>query len=313
MPEAAIILIAAFLLDFIIGDPVYRFHPVRLIGTLIQNLEARIYNNFEHKMGGFWLWFFTILTTLIVYGLALLILPNWLVNIFALYSSIALHDLLRHAKSVQEPLEVGNLALARQRVQMIVGRNARLLDGFGVARATIESVAESFVDGFLSPLFWFAAGTLMYGVNGGIAFVLIFKATSTLDSMVGYKNTRYMELGTFSAKADDILNFVPARLSIPIITACSYALKLDYKNAWKTALRDRLQHESPNSAHAEATVAGALNLSLGGPTEYDHGVVAKPWLGTGTSAATAKHIEIACELIRYSAVLAVLITIIFCF
>ena len=261
MPEAAIILIAAFLLDFIIGDPVYRFHPVRLIGSLIQKLEARLYNNFEHKMGGIWLWAGTVLVTVLAYGIALILLPNILVNIFALYSCIALHDLLRHAKAVQDPLESENLILARQKVQMIVGRDANLLDNFGVARATIESVAESFVDGFLSPLFWFALGVTFYGVTGGIILVLAFKATSTLDSMVGYKNLRYMEFGTFSAKADDVFNFVPARLSIPLISACAYALKLIIKQLGKSVCAI-VKPLFPNSAHAEATVAGALNLQL---------------------------------------------------
>ncbi|MFC1467498.1 adenosylcobinamide-phosphate synthase CbiB [Verrucomicrobiota bacterium] len=303
MPDAAIILTAAFLLDFTIGDPVYPYHPVRLIGLLVGQLEKQLYDRIPHIWGGVALGLLTVTGTLAAYGILIALLPDWAVNIFLLYSSIALHDLLRHAKAVQQPLANGNVDAARKNVQMIVGRDANLLDAHGTARAAIESVAESFVDGFLSPIFWFTIGTLLFNVNGGVALVLAFKAISTLDSMVGYRNERYRRFGTFSALADDLFNFVPARLSIPLISVCAYALNQNFRDAWRIGWRDRLKHASPNSAHAEATVAGALNIRLGGPTVYAHGTSDKPWLGDGTPAAGADHIEATCSLIRYSSVL----------
>jgi adenosylcobinamide-phosphate synthase len=304
--ESALILAGAFLLDLLIGDPVYRHHPVRLIGRLIEKLEALLYPRFPHILGSALLWLFSIAGTLMVYQILLALLPDALVNMFLLYSSIALQDLLRHAKSVRQPLAAGDLKIARQKVQMIVGRDANRLDAHGIARAAIESVAESFVDGFLSPVFWFVIGTLFFGLNGGMALTLLFKVTSTLDSMVGYRNKRYAQFGTVSARADDVLNFIPARLSIPLIAVGAYALNYAMRAAWKIGWRDRLKHASPNSAHAEAAVAGALQLRLGGPTIYAHGTADKPWLGTGTADALPTHIDAACRLIRVSAVLTIL-------
>lgn len=303
MSNPILIFTAAFLIDFMMGDPVYAYHPVRLIGRMIKKLEQSFYTRLPRFWGGVALWASSVAITLIVYKVAIALLPDVVVNIFLLYSSIALHDLLRHAQSVRQPLAKGDISTARKRVQMIVGRDANRLDAHGIARATIESVAESFVDGFLSPLFWFVLGALLLGVNGGVALVLVFKVTSTLDSMVGYRNERYAQFGTFSARADDVFNFIPARLSIPIITACAYALNLNFRAAWSIGLRDRLKHASPNSAHAEATVAGALNLRLGGPTTYPHGISTKPWLGNGSPAAEPDQIDAACNLIRCGSIL----------
>lgn len=288
----ATILLIAFALDLLIGDPVYPLHPIRLIGRLIQTLENVLRRDRLSSV------LLPLLSLLISIGLYLTVhrmlgSTTWILDLYMVYSLLALGDLIKHARSVEHALK-HSLDQARQKVQWMVGRDPSVLDANGVARATIESVAENFVDGFLSPVFWFTTGVLIFQtVEAGVALMLVFKVISTLDSMVGYKNERYLILGRVSARLDDMMNFIPARLSIALITLCSS----DWKNAWHIGWRDRLKHASPNSAHAEAAMAGALGLRLGGPTVYPHGTVEKPWIGDGTPQAGAKEIRLANRII----------------
>ena len=206
-------------------------------------------------------------------------------DLYICYSCFALKDLVTHTELVTRALARGNLPDARASVAMVVGRDVQFLDEKGVSRAAIETLAENFVDGFLSPLFWYVAGGIwgfLFGFSAvaiALAFMIAFKVASTLDSMVGYKDAEFLEFGWAGARLDDIMNFIPARLSLFILFAGAWVSNLDAKNGMQTAMRDRLKHASPNSAHAESFVAGALHIRLGGPTVYPSGKKEKPWLG----------------------------------
>ncbi len=314
MKESLIILLFAFLLDLYLGDPVYRLHPVRLMGSLINAFESFLERFGSRSLKhGLILVVLVQATVLAVYSLVTLFLSGFAIffQLFLLYSCLSLQDLVKHGKSVMVELEKNHLEKAGNAVQMLIGRDARTLDKHGVARATVESLAENFVDGFLSPLFWYAMGSIFGNIIGisplymGIALILFFKVTNTLDSMVGYKSEQYLLFGRASAKLDDILNYLPARLGIPLISAAAAFTRLNFKEAWRIGWRDRLRHSSPNAGHAEAAVAGALNLKLNGPGIYPHGRVEKPWLGDGTELAEPKHIKQASYLVLTTAFLSV--------
>jgi len=303
----AALLLIAFVLDLLIGDPPCPVHPVRLIGKLIRFSEKQLRSwKLNLLLAGALLPLIVSAGTLLAYQILLKLSGDvtWIVNLTLIYSLLALKDLVRHATAVKKELELEDLPQARAAVQMLVGRNTNLLDESGVARAAIESVAENFVDGFLSPVFWFATGSLIFhNTEGGVCLLLIFKVISTLDSMVGYKNESYLLLGRVSAKLDDGMNYIPARLSLLLIAVCSGKPR----ETWRIGLRDRLKHTSPNSAHAEAAVAGALGLRLGGPTAYPHGIVEKPWLGDGSADATAVDLQKAVRLILICGLAGVLV------
>ena len=197
---------------------------------------------------------------------------------------------------------------------MIVGRNADLLSFKGIIKATIESIAESFVDGVLSPFFWFTLGAfvgIIFDMDNllplCVVFVLFQRIINTLDSMVGYKDKKYILFGRCSAKIDDFLNFVPARLSLFIIATAAFILDLDYRNSIKIAMRDRLKHPSPNSAHPETAVAGALRIRLGGPTYYLSGKIEKPFLGDDLEKINESKIIMAIKLIAASSFISLLL------
>ena len=299
----------ALILDFVFGDPNYRLHPVRLIGQLIRRLEGLLWDRQLRGTRGGWvlLWGVVGVALCAYAGVRLImehVLPGlgWVLDVYLLYSCVALLDMVRHTQPIAAALKQEDLAEARSHLQQIVGRDVQVLDAHAVARATVESVAESFVDGFLAPLFWFAAGGAVARLLSwpeapiAVASVLIYRCTNTLDSMVGYRNERYLHFGAPSAHFDDQLNFLPARLSLGILWAGARLLGLNAREGWRVGLRDRLKHASPNSAHAESFVAGALELRLGGPTVYPHGEVVKPWMGDGTTEVVPTHIVQVCRL-----------------
>ena len=324
MLTCIIILIIAFILDCILGDPVYKFHPVKIIGNLITYLEKRLYHlNIDKLISGFILAGSVISIIISGYIFVYFLLENYLskhlaylLNIYLAYSCISLKDLIMHSRKVSAALSI-SLTEARKEVQMIVGRDANFLSFRGIIKATIESIAESFVDGVLSPFFWFTVGALagiIFNTNLSsllcIVFVLLQRIVNTLDSMVGYKDNRYILFGRFSAKTDDFFNFIPARLSIFIIAAAAFFLHLDYRNSIKIAFRDRLKHASPNSAHPEAAVAGAFGIRLGGPTYYQWGKVDKPFLGDNLKKIDKAQIITATKLIAVSSCISLLLSII---
>lgn len=313
MSDSLIILFVAFLADLYLGDPVYPLHPVRLIGRLIRGCEVLLEHLHLFTLAGGVVLLISVISVVIsVYASISLLLLDYLliINGFLLYSCLSLKDLVKHGKRVLSDLENNHLEQARNSVQHLIGRDASRLDRYGIARAAVESLAENFVDGFLAPLFWFCLGSIASfalgfdATVGGILAVLIHKTVNTLDSMVGYKNARYQAFGKASARFDDLLNFLPARLSIPVIAVAAVLCGLDGKGAWKIGWRDRLKHNSPNAGHAEATVSGALQIRLNGPGIYPHGLVDKPWLGDGTDLVLTSHLRKTFTLVYTAAFIA---------
>jgi adenosylcobinamide-phosphate synthase len=280
----------AFLLDLLFGDPAWFPHPVRVIGWLAGQTE---------KLCRFLrlnLYFAGLITVFIVLGATggvFLMLLNiftawhtWLGVIFSLYilyASIAARDLAWHSMRVSKALCANNLPEARQRLAMIVGRDTRDLDAQAICRGAVESVAENIVDGITAPLFWAA----IFGPLGAI----IYKAVNTMDSMFGYKNERYAKFGMIAARLDDLANLIPARLTAVLIIIAAFILKYDAKAAWHIWRRDHNCHKSPNSAHSEAAVAGALGLQFGGPNKYFGQIVDKPYIGDDREKCQPSHIR----------------------
>lgn len=312
MYTCLVILLSAFILDLILGDPVYPLHPVRLLGSLIHKVETWLFQTDLNPLTG-GVFIIGIVSGIVLGGYLVLTLFfsrfSLFYNIFIVYSCIAIKDLISHGKAVYKNLKSEDIEGARQAVQMLIGRDSQKLDKFGIGRATVESLAENYVDGFLAPLFWFTAGCWIGSLTGvkpdicGGIMVLFYRIINTLDSMVGYKNKKYLFFGRASARLDDGLNFIPARFAILILTLASLFCRLHFINAWQMGWRDRLKHSSPNAGHPESCVAGALNIQLGGPGIYPHGLVEKPWLGDGTPDVTAKDLHKTFSLIYCAAFL----------
>jgi adenosylcobinamide-phosphate synthase len=322
MNELALILLAAFSLDLLWGDPEYPLHPVRIIGRSIKFFELLINRaGFSGVPAGTLLVVASVFTSWGAYlGVHLLassvsIHLGMVVDVFLAYSCLALEDLLRRARLIWKALHQGSLPRARELVQEIVGRETSGLDSHEIARATIESVAENFVDGFLSPLFWFVMGSAVARIvglpshHGALIGVITFRVVNTLDSMVGYRNDRYLYFGRTSARLDDAMNFLPARLSIPIISMAATLCRINGLDALRAGLRDRLRHTSPNAGHAESAVAGALGIRLGGPSTYAYGIVERPWLGDGNPDPSTEQILRCNRLIFVSGIISLLLAV----
>ncbi|MEA2040423.1 MAG: adenosylcobinamide-phosphate synthase CbiB [Thermodesulfobacteriota bacterium] len=318
MLELALILFLAFIFDLLLGDPRYRFHPIRLIGRCIA-LFTRILRRvgLDGRWGGIVLVVIVEFVFLIAFLAPSLVLHRIHIllglgfDLFICYSCLALKDLFYHMDRVNHALGGGNLAEARKGIAMVVGRDVRFLDEKGISRAAIETMAENFVDGFLSPLFWYLNGGILGYILGlspvmtAAGFMVTFKVASTLDSMVGYKDSEFLEFGWAGAKLDDIMNFIPARLSLIVLFAGAWICGLKASEGIRVALRDRLKHDSPNAAHAESFVAGSLEVRLGGPTVYPDGQKDKPWLGEGNPDPLPQHIQRTASLLTRSAWVAV--------
>ena len=271
-------ILCAIGLDLLLGDPRWLPHPVRLMGSTalwFEKVWRRLITN--ERLAGV----ATVLSVLTVTGLAttallrgLAALHPWAAtagSILLLYTSVAVTDLARHSRAVYRALAKGDLTLARQRVGMIVGRDTAALDEAGVARATVESVAESMVDGVTAPLFF----AFLAGPPGA----MLYKAVNTMDSTFGYKNDRYRNFGWAPARLDDLANLLPARMTGLLVPLAALLLGLDGRGSLRIFCRDRLNHASPNSAHTEAGVAGALRIQLGGTNLYFGKPVVKPTIG----------------------------------
>ncbi|MGZ0709429.1 adenosylcobinamide-phosphate synthase CbiB [Coraliomargarita sp. W4R53] len=321
MMLAALVLLLAFVLDQCLGDPRVAWHPVRLIGNWIAYLERQLRRRDRaDRLGGLILYVFACGLPMWIVGLTLWLVSAsfWLESIVAIlwiYACLGLKDLCAHAAPIAKALKAGDLVAAQQAVGMIVGRDVSVLDEAGVARAAIESVAENFVDACLAPLCCYGFGAVLAAQFGsdpilwGSVAVVWHRVTNTLDAMVGYRNEKYRQLGCVSARMDDLLNFLPARLSIPVIALAAKISGHSAADAWTVGWRDRLKHPSPNSAHSESAVAGALGVSLGGPTQYAHGTTDKAWLGGEGRAPTAKDLYLAVQLIQQAARFGMLIIV----
>jgi len=263
-------LLAGFLLDFWLGDPGGRWHPVVLIGKLIESLEKLIFPRERHyrrelvmgfvivvvMVGGLGTGFFFLRRFLYSYSPLLLSV----VEVYFIFNFLSLRTLLRRGEEVKEALEEGDMPRARKNLKHLVGRDTNYLSEQEVVRGCVESLAESFNDGVVAPLFYIS----LLGALGG----LIYKVTNTLDSMLGYKNSRYFCFGFASARWDDLLNFIPARLSVLFISFAAFLLGHRGENALLVAFRDARKHQSPNSGWPESAMAGALGVRLGGVNYY---------------------------------------------
>lgn len=263
--------IIAFVIDTAIGDPRSGFHPVVLIGRLISGIEKSIYNPEDRNStkllkGAFLVFMVLYLTYAITVGIieAARTLSGeylcWAVQALLLSFTISPRSLAEAGWELYHFLKDGDLANARYKVGWIVGRDTDKLSPGEVTRATVETVAENTVDGIISPLFFF--------MIGGVPLAMVYRAANTMDSMLGYKNEKYLYFGRAAARLDDVLNYIPARITGVLFVISSVLLRYNWRNAWTMLRRDASKHPSPNGGWAEASVAGALNIRLGGYNSY---------------------------------------------
>ena len=300
-------LLAGCILDWLMGDPYWLFHPVRFMGNMISALEARLRRLFpEHLLlaggvlAGFMCLFWTLIPVLGFLGiyrglLSFGIQRHWIyICLFVLESFfcgqlLAARSLQTESMKVCSTLKEGDIEKARKAVSMIVGRDTAVLDRDGIARAAVETVAENTSDGVIAPFFFMA----VFGPAGGF----FYQAVNTMDSMVGYKNETYLLFGRAAAKLDDAVNWLPARLSGMLLTAAAWLLPgMDGKNAWRIFKRDRFNHASPNSAQGEAACAGALHLRLAGDAWYFGTLYKKPYIGDDDRPIRPDDIKGVCSL-----------------
>jgi len=283
----------AVVLDLLFGDPVRLPHPVRVIGLFCSSSE-KLFRKLISSEGlagtlSFVIVLFLTITLTVVLLFAISLYSSLLTQftaIFLLYTCIAARDLVVHSRSVYSALQKhDNLETARRAVAQIVGRDTALLDRKGIIRACIETVAENMVDGVTAPLFYAILFSLLAPLTGidplflAVTGAMGYKAVNTMDSMFGYKNERYLHFGRVAAKFDDFVNFIPARISGLMLVSAAFVLGLQWQNAFMIFKRDRLAHASPNAAHPEAAVAGALDVQLGGVSVYFGKEVKKPRIG----------------------------------
>ena len=289
--EPLLILLFAMAIEAYIGEArfIFRFirHPVAIIGGLIGVLDRKLNrekrSNMDRAVRGF-------ITVVIVcgvagavgYGVTWLTAFHpfgWIIELILATTLIAQRGLFDAVRRVGVALRDGSLEDARGEVSHIVGRDPAQLDEHGVSRAAIESLAENFSDGVIAPVFWY----VLFGFPG----LIVYKAINTLDSMIGYKDDRYRAFGFSAARIDDIVNFVPARLSgLILVFAAMFTPTAHPLKALKVMLRDAGKHRSVNAGWPEGAVAGALNIALAGPRRYPGRVVKDPWVGDGSARAT---------------------------
>ena len=293
----SIAFLAGFLLDLCLGDPHWLYHPIRLIGAWIAWLEKKLHkeetprNEKKERVQGTYLVLAVLLVTgLCVAGiliLAYLLYPavGVIVESIMTYQILATKCLKVESMRVYTCLKKGDLPAARQAVSMIVGRDTADLDETGVAKAAIETVAENTSDGVIAPMLY----TALFGPILGF----LYKAVNTMDSMVGYKNDKYLFFGRTAAKLDDVVNYIPARISawLLILAASFPGREFSGREAYRIFQRDRYQHASPNSAQTEAACAGALGIQLAGDAFYFGKKVEKPYIGDAMRPVEAEDIR----------------------
>lgn len=299
----------ALIIDLILGDPHWFPHPVRLIGKYIGIIEGLVkklsLNSKLLKLSGIIL---TVSTVILTYSICLYLLKwakfinvyfYYLLNVIILWTCIAPKCLKVEAMKIYDLLNKGEVIKARKQLSYIVGRDTKDLDESEIVRAVVETVSENTSDGVIAPLF--------YMFIGGAPLALTYKAINTLDSMVGYKKDFYYNFGWASARLDDIVNLVPARLTACFMVAASFVLGLDYKNCIKIIKRDRRNHKSPNSAYPEAATAGALGVQLGGSNSYFGEIVYKPTIGDSLKELSKDDIVKSIELMYLCTYVAVMV------
>lgn len=312
--------IAGFVLDLLIGDPHFIPHPVRLIGSLISFCDKRLncdagYNISEKKLNlikykrGMLLAFTVIFATFAIS--VIIILAAYSINLYAgviaeavmTWQILATKCLRVESMRVYDALRTDGVDAGRKAVSMIVGRDTSVLDAAGVTRAAVETIAENTSDGVIAPM--------LYTAIGGPVLGFVYKAVNTMDSMLGYKNDKYMYFGRFAARLDDVVNFIPARISAYLMIAAAFigGRQFDGKNAYRIFKRDRFNHASPNSAQTESVCAGALRVQLAGDAVYFGKLVKKKYIGDGLREIEYEDIKRANRLMYITAFLCELLSV----
>jgi len=304
-------LIIGYIFDLIFGDSQGFPHPIRLIGNMINKIEKKLRtkcnNENDEKRAGMFLWFIVVFVSFFVPNLILFIASR--INIvlaiviesIMCYYILATKSLKDESMKVYNALKNNNIIDARKYLSYIVGRDTENLSTTALAKGAVETVAENASDGVIAPM--------IFMLIGGAPLGFMYKAINTLDSMVGYKNEKYINMGRFSAIADDVANYIPARIAAFIMIAASFWLGMDYKNAYKIYKRDRYNHLSPNSAQTESVCAGALNISLGGGNYYGGVLVSKPTIGDDLRPIDIDDIKKANKLMYVTSILCLIIGI----
>ena len=304
--------IAGFVLDLLIGDPHFIPHPVRLIGSLISFCDKRLncdagYNISEKQLNlikykrGMLLAFTVIFATFAMS--VIIIVAAYSINLYAgviaeavmTWQILATKCLRVESMRVYDALRTDGVDAGRRAVSMIVGRDTSVLDAAGVTRAAVETIAENTSDGVIAPM--------LYTAIGGPVLGFVYKAVNTMDSMLGYKNDKYMYFGRFAARLDDVVNFIPARISAYLMIAAAFigGRQFDGKNAYRIFKRDRFNHASPNSAQTESVCAGALRVQLAGDAVYFGKLVKKKYIGDGLREIEYEDIKRANRLMYITA------------
>lgn len=312
--------IAGFVLDLLIGDPHFIPHPVRLIGSLISFCDKRLncdagYNISEKKLNlikykrGMLLAFTVIFATFAMS--VIIIVAAYSINLYAgviaeavmTWQILATKCLRVESMRVYDALRTDGVDAGRRAVSMIVGRDTSVLDAAGVTRAAVETIAENTSDGVIAPM--------LYTAIGGPVLGFVYKAVNTMDSMLGYKNDKYMYFGRFAARLDDVVNFIPARISAYLMIAAAFigGRHFDGKNAYRIFKRDRFNHASPNSAQTESVCAGALRVQLAGDAVYFGKLVKKKYIGDGQREIEYEDIKRANRLMYITAFLCELLSV----
>lgn len=304
-----IALVIGYILDLLIGDPQGFPHPIRLIGNLISKVEnilrEKSTSGSDEKKAGAILWLIVVSTSYIVPFIILFVtykinkVFGIIIESIMCYYILAVRSLNDESMKVYNALEKNDISEARRYLSYIVGRDTIELNESGVAKAAVETIAENTADGVIAPM--------IFIILGGAPLGFMYKAINTLDSMVGYKNDKYINMGRFSAIADDVANFLPARIAALLMIGASFVLKMDYKNAFKIFKRDRFNHKSPNSAQTESVCSGALGIMLGGDSCYGGKLVPKPTIGDNIRKVENEDIKRANKLMFTTSIICLII------
>jgi len=291
----------AFCIDLLIGDPRFLPHPIVAIGDLISITEKYARKLFRNlKIAGLFFTVFVLAVVLFVTYILLFIAKAIniypFVAVYLLFSCFASTCLAREAKKIYIALKQNDIELARRQLSYLVGRETSNLDEQQIIKATVETVAENTSDGIIAPLF--------YAFIGGVPLAIAYKAINTMDSMVGYKNEKYMDFGYISAKLDDVANYIPARICGFIMPLCGGKNVIQ---SYKIMLRDRKNHSSPNSAYPESAVAGSLGIQLGGSSVYFGKVIEKPTIGDDFKKPEIDDIKKTIKIMYATSILCVII------
>lgn len=286
----------AYFVDMVIGDPPQWPHPVKWIGAMISFFEKRLNQGGKRRLKGVFMLLVILLSVYCIVGLIVFIgykvhpLIGLLLESFIISAAIAQKSLKQAALEVYQPLSEGDIQTARTKLSYIVGRDTDTLDEGEIARGAIETVAENTSDGVTAPLFW--------ALVGGAPLAMVYRATNTCDSMVGYLNKRYKEFGWASAKWDDVMNWIPSRLTGLLMLLGNRPKKMSYQKAWAILFRDAKKHPSPNSGWGEAAVASIIGIQLGGTNYYKGLISNREKMGEPIQQINSEHIPAANDILN---------------